>query len=138
MQKVLVFQLGQEFYGLEVSRIQEVVEAPAVHYIPRAAECFLGAINVHGSIVPVLDLGAFLGFGAKEHDPRIIVLPPSTGSLALAVVAIKGFRSLEGETLLPYQDDGDNSACIRAVFNQGNEMINLLDVERLLAGMGKN
>ena len=61
MDRVLLFRLGDDLYALEVDQVQEVVESPRYHYIPRAPAGFAGAINFHGSIVPVLDLAAFFG-----------------------------------------------------------------------------
>ena len=56
MELVLIFRLADEWFGLEVDDIQEIVESPELNYVPRAPESIIGAINFHGNIVPVLDL----------------------------------------------------------------------------------
>lgn len=132
MNKVLVFWLGNELYGLEISHIQEVAEAPTSHYIPKAPEHFLGAINFHGSILPIFALADFLGFGEAERDHRVIVLPPARCSLALAVTGIRGFVPYDPETLLPMEDERKEDTLIRAVLNREEEMINMLDLDTLL------
>ncbi len=133
MDKVLVFRLGAEYYGLEIAHIQEVIELPPLHYIPRAAEHFLGAVNVHGSILPVLDLAVFLGFDSRQRDHRIIVLTPQVCRMALAVTALEPIVPLNRDSLLPAQQEPKQGSCIRAVLNLEAEMINLLDTEGLLA-----
>ena len=135
MAQLLAFQLGSEMYGLEVTHIQEVVESPPLYYIPRAPASLLGAINFHGSILPVLDLAACLGFGEKERDLRIIVLTPEEAQLALAVSAIVGIVPFAEEALLPGQEGQALAACIRAVLPDRGEMINLLDLDRLLVSL---
>jgi purine-binding chemotaxis protein CheW len=132
MDQLLAFQLGSESYGLEVTHIQEVVEAPPLYYIPRAPASLLGAINFHGGILPVLDLAACLGFGEGARDPRIIVLTPDDAPLALAVSVIAGIVPFAEESLLLGQEDQGLVACIRAVLPDRGEMINLLDLNRLL------
>ena len=131
MEQVLVFRLGEELYGLEISHIQEVVETPAFHYIPRAPAFWTGAINFHGSILPVLDLPDYLGFTGQERDHRVIALVNCP--LALAVSAIHRIMPLDPELLLPFRQESEEKRYIRAVFNREVEMINLLDVVQLLA-----
>jgi len=135
MERLLTFRLGGEIYGLEVAHIQEVVEAPPLYYIPRAPAMVLGAMNFHGSILPVLDLTACLGFGDGERDHRIIVLTPGDAQLALAVSALAGIVPFGEESLLPAQEDQVATACIRSVLPDRGEMINLLDLERLLGSL---
>ncbi|OHB28660.1 MAG: hypothetical protein A2X84_06330 [Desulfuromonadaceae bacterium GWC2_58_13] len=135
MDQLLVFRLGGENYGLEVAHIQEVVESPPLYYIPRAPAILLGAMNFHGSILPVLDLTASLGFGEGEHDHRIIVLTPDNAQLALAVSALAGIVPFADEALLPAREDQVPMACIRSVLPDRGEMINLLDLDRLLGSL---
>ncbi len=137
MEQVLVFRLGAEQYGLEIAHLQEIVEAPPMYPIPRGADCLLGAINVHGSILPVLDLAALLGFDNRERDPRVIVLTAEFGRLALAVAAIGTIVPLDPDALLPVQQQEQEAACIRAVLNLDADMVNLLDTERLLVSLEK-
>lgn len=135
MDQLLVFRLGSEMYGLEVAHIQEVVESPPLYYIPRAPGILLGAMNFHGSILPVLDLTACLGFSEGGCDHRIIVLAPVEAHLALAVSALSGIVPFAGEALLPAQEDQAPMACIRSVLPDRGEMINLLDLDRLLGSL---
>lgn len=135
MELILVFQLAGELYGVEVSQVQEIVEAPRIDHIPLAPPRFLGAINFHGSILPVLDLVGHLGFAAGEHDGRIIVLPPQVCSLGLAVSSLVGIVPMERDALLPYRQERESPVYIRAVFGHDRGMINLLDVPRLLSSL---
>jgi len=135
MELVLIFRLGEEFYGLDVRQVQEIVEAPDYDYIPLAGQEYLGAVNFHGSILPVLDLAGYLGFEQADRDDRIIVLTAADGSLALAVGTVGRIVPLEREQLLPAREDQEREAFIREVFNHGGDMINLLDLQRLLESL---
>jgi len=135
MDLTLTFRLGEELYGLEVADVQEIVEAPDFDYIPLAPAGYLGAINFHGTILPVLDLARYLGLESPQRDRRVIVLPPATCSLGLGVTAVGRILPLEREKLLPYLQDREGEAYIREVFNHQGDMINMLDLARLLASL---
>ena len=132
MNQLLVFFLGDERYGIEVDKIQEVVEADELFYVPRAPADILGAINFHSQVVPVFDLGSFLKLSADKRDHRVVVLAGNDLNLALAVTQVVGFRSLSEETLLPESEERRAATFIHAVQNEKDEMINLLDLERLV------
>ncbi|PLY00827.1 MAG: hypothetical protein C0624_11515 [Desulfuromonas sp.] len=135
MRQLLVFFLGDERYGLEVDKIQEVVEADELFYVPRAPEHILGAINFHSQVVPVFDLGNFLKLGDQERDHRVVVLAGHELKLALAVTRVVGFQPLQEEALLPESEERRASTYIRAVQNQEDKMINLLDLEGLISAI---
>ena len=132
MKQLLTFHLGAEVYGLEVNRIQEVIESPRLNYIPRAPEVFLGAINVHGSPRTALHLPQFLGFSQTGIDSRIIALTPADSALALAVTRLGGIIPLDPELVLPRQEGSAENSCIRAVLQREEGMINLLHLDQLL------
>jgi len=131
MSQLLVFFLGVERYGLEVDKIQEVVEADELFYVPRAPKHILGALNFHSQVVPVFDLGGFLQLGDQKRDHRVVVLAIGERKLALAVTQVVGFRPMSEEALLPESEERRASTYIRAVQNEQDQMINLLDLERL-------
>lgn len=137
MEQVLVFRLGEELLALELAHVQEVVESPRYHYIPMAPAAYLGAINFHGGILPVLDLAACLGIAGDQSNGRIIVLAATLCSLALAVSAVRRIVPLDAEVLLPPRLEGPLAGCSRALFSLDDEMINLLDAARLLTSLEK-
>ncbi len=132
MDQVLTFRLENELYGLEVDRIQEVLQSPPLHYIPRTPPSFLGSINVHGSPRTVLDLARFLEFAAEVRDPRIVVLTPSSSSLAFSVTQLERIVPLDPEQVFPRQEGAAAGSCIRSVLQLEEQMINLLDLDLLL------
>jgi purine-binding chemotaxis protein CheW len=75
--KVLVLQLGDEQYGIELADVAEVLPAVRCTPIPGAPPALAGVINIHGEIRPVMDLKLLLG------------LPHSAGSLPVPVVVLR-------------------------------------------------
>jgi purine-binding chemotaxis protein CheW len=140
MEKLLVFSLGEEdpMYALEVAHLQEVVESPTFHFIPRAPDYFRGAINYHGTILPVLDLPSYLGIVERTRDPRVIVLASELCRLALAVTGVHKIISVNPEDFQESGDGGDlANFYVRTIIRREEDdaLIKLLDVAQLLASL---
>ena len=78
----LLFQLGQNRYALETSRIVEVVPLLAIQQLPQAPSGVAGIFNYRGRPVPAVDLGLVtLGKPASERlSTRIIIVNYSDDS----------------------------------------------------------
>lgn len=131
MALILTYKLGNDLYGLEIDAIQEIIEHPELHYVPRAEGVLSGSINFHGQILAVIDLPALLGFAMKERDYRHLVLTPEHRSLVLAINNVERIVNLEMEHLLPPPDGHDRPA-VRGVIDLDKSTINLLDTDEVI------
>jgi purine-binding chemotaxis protein CheW len=131
MTLVLLFNLAGEVYGLGVASIQEIVENPVCHYVPRATGALRSAINFHGQVLPVIDLPRLLGIDGTERDNRLVVLAPTCHSLALVVSKVGRIVALDlALTQLPSVDV--RSPAVRGVVTHEETTINLLDTDELI------
>jgi len=137
MAQLLIFRLGEEVYGLEISAIQEILEAPTVCFLPRAPWYLQGVVNLHGNVVPILDLVSYLGFSDEKRAERKIVLSPNLCRLALSVSSIHRIVKVEEERFLAVQNESEQGACVRAVVPHEGMMVNVMDVSLLLAGLAQ-
>lgn len=128
--QLLPFMLGDERYALKLTSIQEVVDGAQLHYLPAAPPTLLGAINVHGQVVPVVDLPVLLGFSAAPVCSRLLVLSSQILSVALAVHQLESMVNVDLQQLVLTQSD-EAQNCIAGVMNWHEQMISLLDLEQL-------
>ncbi len=72
----LSFALGHETYGLPIDSVQEIIPCSRVTRVPNASREILGILSLRGIVLPVLDIGPFLGqtLSPPSEDTRIIVL----------------------------------------------------------------
>jgi purine-binding chemotaxis protein CheW len=127
MPRMLLFQVGCEQYGLEIEAIQEVADDPPLHGVPQRGAFLLGAVNLHGRVLPVIDLPALLGMAGAPHDPRLVVLTPEYHGLALAVSGVGRMLSFEADDLqLPPGDESFRA--IAGVVATAAQPVYLLDV----------
>ena len=69
--QVVVFTLEREEYGLEISKVQEIVHYQQATKIPEAPDFFQGIINLRGKVIPVFDLKR----GFIKRKPRSLKIP---------------------------------------------------------------
>jgi purine-binding chemotaxis protein CheW len=55
-QRAVVFVVGGQRLAVELGAVERIVQAVAVTKVPHAPTEIIGVINVHGAILPVLDL----------------------------------------------------------------------------------
>jgi chemotaxis signal transduction protein len=65
----VVFELGAQRYGAQQSQVAEVLALGPITPVPAAPAELVGAMNVHGRVVPVLDLGLVLTGRASTPQP---------------------------------------------------------------------
>lgn len=82
--RALLLPVGDELYALELSMLHAVVGDPKIFAIPTAPRGVLGAINLRGEIVAVLDTAALLGLGRLESVDFVAVIDHPAGPVALA------------------------------------------------------
>jgi len=57
----LTFYIGREEYAVGILRVREIIEYTDVTRVPGVPAHIRGVINLRGSVVPVVDLGAKFG-----------------------------------------------------------------------------
>jgi chemotaxis-related protein WspB len=106
--KLLVFQIGADRYGLPLPAVRRVLPLMALKALPGAPEAVAGLMNLHGAVIPVIDLGRLAGAAAvaRRTDTRI-VLVDYTGpdgavhALGLAAERVQGVQAVDDAALAP-------------------------------------
>lgn len=86
----LSFKLADEWYAIEVSQIQEVLEYQTITRVPNTPPFMRGVTNVRGGVVPVVDLREKFGLEVSEStiDTCIIVLEVSLADEVITIGTI--------------------------------------------------
>ena len=129
MALTLIFTLGDDLYGLEIEAIQELIEDPVLHRVPGAAGVLIGAINVRGQILGIVDLPALLGYAGQQRDNRLVVLTRERRALTLSVSTIERIVTLDSETLALQQPASPGDQAVRGRVELNDTIIRLLDTE---------
>ena len=77
LRNVIVFVLGTTRYALELRWVREVVSLGFVTGVPTAPTALGGVCNLHGTILPVLDVAALLdqppGPAVRQGDGALVI-----------------------------------------------------------------
>ncbi len=60
--QLVTFKLGNEEFGVDILKVQEINRMMDITRIPNAPEFIEGVINLRGKIIPIVDLRKKLGF----------------------------------------------------------------------------
>jgi purine-binding chemotaxis protein CheW len=82
--RALLLPVADEVYAVELNALRAVVGDPRIFTIPTAPRGVLGAMNLRGEIVAVLDTAALLGIGRLEAVAFAAVIDHPLGAIALA------------------------------------------------------
>lgn len=121
LRNVIVFALGATRYAVELRWVREVVTLGFVTAVPTAPPALGGLCNLHGTILPVLDVHALL-----DQPPGP---PPRQGDGALVLEAegmVCGLRVDQVDHVASLVDSGG------AVVDASGRPLTLLDPQRLL------
>ena len=55
-EQLVVFQLNQESYGVNVTQVQSIIPMQEIVTVPNAPVFIEGVVNLRGAIIPVIDL----------------------------------------------------------------------------------
>jgi chemotaxis signal transduction protein len=77
LRNVIVFTIGGARYAVELRWIREVVSLGFVTSVPTAPDALSGVCNLHGMILPVIDVGTLLGIApgppARQGDGALVL-----------------------------------------------------------------
>ena len=94
--------VGEEFYGVDISIIENIVRMQRITRVPNVAEYIKGVINLRGEIVPIMNLRLKIGLDEIEYtkDTRIIIIKTENfGKIGLIVDAVKVSSAIPFATL---------------------------------------
>mgnify|MGYP001035256636 FL=1 len=133
----VTFFLENEKYGIQVMQVQEVLRLTDIAPVPGASEYVMGIINLRGNVVTVIDSRKRFKLPEKESDDstRIVIIETENeqvvGILVDSVAEVAELRTSEIESA-PNLGNDESSRFIQGVCNKDEELLILVDVEKLL------
>ena len=133
----LTFKLDQEIYALDITQVREVLDFTEITKVPRMPEFMRGVINLRGTVLPIIDLGARFGLQTGEPTERHVIMVAHVGSrlVGLLVDAVSDIVQLTDALIQPTPDVASESvkAFVKGIFAvEGGRMISLIDLEHVL------
>jgi two-component system chemotaxis response regulator CheV len=137
-QKLLLFYLNdQRLFGLGTLKIREIMPYAPLSRLPQSHPAVVGAMNFRGSTVPVIDMAYAVGYSPMSQEDRktasIIVTDVQRQEIGFLVRNVRKIIETEWKDVMPPPKSLGDKAFITGLIHMDKEIIQLLDVELLLA-----
>lgn len=133
--KIVVFSLYEPRYSLYLSIVERVIRAVEITPLPKAPNFILGVINVHGLIIPVMDIRNHLKLPQHDviSDDQFILAHTSHRLIALAVDSVVGIYELEEHEFVTTEQFMPGAEYIHGVAKFENDMVLIYDLDQFLS-----
>lgn len=139
--KFLTFMLDDEYYGIPILKVKEIIGMMTITQVPRMPEFMKGVINLRGKIIPVMDLRIKFGMDKMSYHDRtcIIVVEMETGTdrklTGVVVDSVSEVMDISPENIEP--PPAYNGASVDQEFLTGlgkvkERVVMLLDTDKIL------
>ncbi len=135
--QLVVFQLAAELYGVEISRVHEIIRLQTVTKVPRAPVFVEGIINLRGKVIPVVDLRRRFGLSMSEHTraSRIVVVEIGDQVVGIIVDGVSEVLRVNTSTVEPPSPvvAGIESEYLEGIAKLPDRLVILLNLDRVFA-----
>ncbi|MGL5108568.1 MAG: chemotaxis protein CheV [Vibrio ordalii] len=134
--ELLTFRLmGRQRYGINVFKVKEVLQCPKLTLMPNLHRLVKGVAHIRGQTVSVIDLSlAVGGRPTADLDKCFVVIAEFNRSIqAFLVSSVDRIVNMHWEAILPPPHGSGKDNYLTAVTNIDNELVEILDVEKILA-----
>jgi len=134
--RVLAFSLADENYCVDISQVKEVVRIAQVTKFPNVPEFVIGAMNLRGEILSLVDIRYFFGLEqtGKTQSTRVVVTDVIGSLVGIVVDKMKGTLQIEEEAIQPPLATlrGKTSEYTKGQIHFDENILALLDLEKIL------
>lgn len=139
-EKYLMFFLNDEYYGIPVLKVNEIIGLMEFTRMPCTPDFMRGIINLRGKIIPIMDLRLKFKMDERPYDELTCII--------IAEITIEGHKKLVGivvdkvaevvniyksdiETSSQYSQEGENNFLI-GIGKVKDKIVMLLEIEAIV------
>ena len=134
--QLVSFELCKELYGIEITKVREIILIAAITRIPQTPHYVKGLINLRSTVIPVIDLRAL--FGLPENDltdeSRIMVLQAGGRTIGIIVDSVNEVLRVKHEQIAPPPPTVTRlgQEYLTGLVRLEKQLLILLDIDRIL------
>ena len=136
----LTFRLGEEEYGIEILKVQEIRGYDSITQIANAPEFIKGVVNLRGIIVPIIDMRIKFRLGTADYDQFTVVIILNVAGRVMGIVVdgVSDVISIGANQMRPTPGFGSviDTEYIMGLGTVEERMLILIDIEKLMGSSG--
>ena len=133
--QLVSFKLGEETYGIEITKIREIILVGEITQIPETPAYVKGLINLRSTVIPVIDLRVRFLLPNSELTPesRIMVLHVGSRTIGIVVDSVNEVLRVTPQEISPAPPTVTSSGneYMTGLVRLKEDLLILLDVDRL-------
>ncbi len=133
--ELLLFRLtGKLRYGINVFKVQEVIQCPSLTRIPNSHSVVCGIANIRGKTISIIDLGAAVGQAPLDSviGRFVIIAEYNRCTIGFMVSSVDRIVNLTWGEIIPPPKASGKEHFLTAVTRVDDELVEILDVEKVL------
>ncbi len=133
--QLVVFDLANEAYGVDIMAVQSIIRMQPITKVPRTMHYVEGVINLRGTVIPVVDLRKRFSLIVTEEskDSRIVVVDINGQEVGMIVDAVTEVLRVSGDAIEPPSSviSGADSAYLLGIAKLEEKLVILLDLDQV-------
>ena len=135
--QLVVFNIGDEEFGVDITQVREIVRLLDITYMPKAPEFIEGVVNLRGQIVAIIDLAKRLGIPSSPRGERtrIVIVEIGENTIGMVVDSVSEVLRLSSEAVEEVPGLIETEVpehYIRGVGKLSDRLLVLLDLNKVL------
>ena len=135
--QIVCFKIGKEEYGIDILKVQEILNLPKITALPKAIDFILGVIDLRGKILPIIDLGKRFGIEMRKtsKSARAIVVKIKGKEVGLAIDSVSHVVKVESDDIEPPPAivKGISGRYIVGIAKVDEEFVVILDIDQIFS-----
>lgn len=139
-EKYLMFFLNEEYYGIPVIKVNEIIGLMEIIHVPRMPDFMKGIINLRGKIIPIMDLRLKFNMQERPYDEQTCIIiveifahghKSSIGVVVDKVAEVVNVASDDIELPPQYGQEGEENF-LTGIGKIKGKVVMLLDIEIII------
>jgi two-component system chemotaxis response regulator CheV len=133
--ELLLFKLwGNQRFGINVFKVQEVIQCPPLTQLPKAHPVICGVAHLRGKTIPVIDLSMAIGARPMQRDGKgyVIITEYNRSIQGFLVSTVDRIINMGWEQIQPPPKGAGKESYMTAVTQLDKELIEVVDVEKVM------
>lgn len=136
--QLMVFRLGGEFYGLDISNVHSIEKNLTVVHVPNSSPNIKGIINLRNEIIPVINLKSKFGLnddGADRQPHELIIINLTDNRIALTIDEVEKIYLITSDDIsdMPPIAKGNGVTYFSGVVKLDDKLAIIVDPTELLS-----
>lgn len=135
--QLVSFRLSQEEYGIEITKVQEIILMGEITRVPQTPEYIKGLINLRSTVIPIVDLRLRFGLAQEPttDETRIMVVNVAGKIIGIIVDAVSEVLRIGKEQIAPPPPTvaGLGREYLTGLVKLEKRLLILLDIDKILS-----